>query len=299
MALRAPGGKIARPGEPPLSRERKGTMFMASLSISRAWEEAKARIATDGRLMAVVSAALVALPTLISEVVNPRSTGGEGGLLEACVVLIATLFTIVGQLAIIRLALGHTISVAEAISHSIRRLPYYVVAGLLILLGFFILAIPFGLVLVGAGVQLDRQSVGQSGLAGLLGLLFFAIAIFIGTRMLMSSPVASEEEIGPIAILRRSWTLTHGHFLRLFAFIVMFIIGAGVAVMAISWGATFVAVILLGPVAPMSVSALLVAFVDAVATGAVTVVLAVTLARIYVQLVKRDQIDVTVPTSGT
>lgn len=272
---------------------------MASLSISRAWEEAKARIAADGRLMAIVSAALVALPTLISEVVSPRSAGSEGGMFEACVVLAATLFTIVGQLAIIRLAIGPTVSVAEAISHSFRRLPYYLVAALLILLFFCILAIPFGIVLLVAGIPLDKDAIGASGLAALLGLLFLAIAIFVGTRMLMSSPVASEEEIGPIGILRRSWDLTNGHFLRLFGFIAMFILGAGLAVMAISWCATLVAVVLVGPVTRLSASALVVALVDAIVTGAATVVLAVTLSRIYVQLAGGDKFDISVPTSGT
>jgi len=116
--------------------------------------------------------------------------------------------------------------------------------------------------------------------------------------MLMSSPVASEEESGPIQILRRSWDLTRGHWWQLFGFMVLFIIGALVLIAAVNWGITAVAVILLGAIEPMSLSALVVGLFDSVVNGAVTVILAVMLARIYLQLTGRDTAGASVPRSG-
>jgi hypothetical protein len=62
--------------------------------------------------------------------------------------------------------------------------------------------------------------------------------------------------------------------------------------------AALVARLLLGPVEPLSVAALLVSLVSAIANAAVVTVLTVMLARIYVQLSGRESLDVSVPSSG-
>jgi membrane-anchored glycerophosphoryl diester phosphodiesterase (GDPDase) len=131
-----------------------------------------------------------------------------------------------------------------------------------------------------------------------LALLYLVLVIFICVRMLMTSPVASEEEAGPVQILRRSWELTSGHWWRLFGFILIFFLGAGVVIAVVNWVISFIAVMLLGPVEPMSASALVVALVDACVNATVTVLLAVMLARIYLQLAGRESLAVGVPRSG-
>lgn len=277
---------------------------MAVLSISRAWEETKARIATDGRLFSVVAAALVVLPALVLGVISPRTPSTEPTLLSVCIVLLSSLLALIGQIAIIRLAIRPAVSVGEAIAHGAKRLPVYFVAGLIVALALVIAAIPFFVALAASGVPIGsgdeaamREALAQSPLALLFLFLFVALACFVGIRMLMSSPVASEEPAGPIAILKRSWDLTAGHWWRLFGFLILFLIGAGIAMAAIGWAVSLVATMLFGPVEPMSVSALIVALVDAIANAVVTVILAVMLARIYVQLAGAEAASV--PSSGT
>lgn len=274
---------------------------MAALSISKAWEESKARIAADGRLMAIVAAALIVLPGLIVEVISPSSMRAESSLPESILFLLSALLALIGQLSIIRLAVTPAVSVGEAIGHGARRMPIYLVAAILLTIVFILALIPFGIAAYAAGVPFDRSSEQvflQSPVALLLSLLYFALLIFIAIRMLMSSPVASEEEAGPLQILRRSWDLTRGHWWRLFGFIVLFVIGALVLLAAVNWSVTGVAVVLFGPIVPMSVSALLVGLFDSIVNGAVTVFLAVMLARIYLQLTGRDTAGASVPRSG-
>ena len=64
-------------------------------------------------------------------------------------------------------------------------------------------------------------------------LLFIAIFVFLFVRLVMASPIASAEAIGPVAILRRSWRLTEGHWWPLFGFLLVFFIGAGIVAVAI------------------------------------------------------------------
>lgn len=183
-------------------------------------------------------------------------------------------------------------------------MPVYFVAGLIVAIGLILVAIPVFVALAASGLPLGtsddaamREALINSPSAVLLLLLFVIVAFFVGIRMLMSSPVASEEPTGPIEILRRSWRLTGGHWWRLFGFLMLFLIGAGIAMAAISWAVSLIAVMAFGPVAPMSLSALIVALVDAIANGVVTVFLAVMLARIYVQLAGGE--SASVPSSGT
>jgi hypothetical protein len=274
---------------------------MAVLSISKAWEESKARIAVDGRLMAVVAAALIVLPGLIVEVISPSALRSDSSVLESILFLLSSLLALIGQLAIIRLAVTPAVSVGEAIGHGARRMPIYLVAAILLTILFIVILIPFGVAAYAAGVPFDRsseQAFLQSPVAMVLSLLYMALLIFIAIRMLMSSPVASEEDAGPVQILRRSWDLTRGHWWRLFGFIVMFVIGALILIAAVNRAVTAFAVVLFGAIAPMSLSALLVGLFDSIVNGGVTVFLAVMLARIYLQLTGRTAAGASVPKSG-
>ena len=273
---------------------------MASLSISRAWDETKARIAADGKLMAVVAAALIVLPGLIVEVISPGSSRTQSSTTYTLLLLASSVLALVGQLSIIHLAVTPSVSVGEAIAHGARRMPIYLLAGILLTFGFFIALIPFAVAMYAAGVPLERgneQALMQSPVALLLTALYMLVVIFFAIRMMLTSPIASEEDAGPITIIRSSWNLTSGHWWRLFGFLVTFVIGALVVMTAVNLGVSSVAVALLGPVDPMSLSALFIGFFDSVVSGAATVFLAVMLARIYLQVAGRD--GVSVPRSGT
>jgi hypothetical protein len=300
MARQGGDGKIATPGQAQHkpSLDHRWGLHMAALSISQAWDESKARIASDGRLMMVVAIALIALPMAVMGVVSPRTAGAESTLVSSLFFLASSLLAIVGQLAVIRLAIGSDVSVGEAIGHAARRMPIYFLAALVIACALFLLMIPFVVILLAAGIPLDSEAA-RSPLAIIMLLAFIVLAIFVGVRMLMSSPVASEEAVGPIAIIRRSWQLTSGRFWRLFGFLAMFLIGAAVTVVAVNAAFTLLAVLIFGPVEPMSASALIVAIAEAVVNAAVTVLLAVMLARIYLQLAGRGSPDVSVPNSGS
>ncbi len=215
--------------------------------------------------------------------------------------LISSLLALIGQLAVIRLTVGSAVSVGEAIGHAARRMPIYFISGLIIALVCVLLVIPFALVAFAAGAPLgssNEQAILQSPAVMILSIFYLALVCFVGVRMLLASPVASEENVGPIGIIQRSWELTAGHWWRLFGFLMLFVIGAGIAMAAIGWGVALVAVLLFGPIAPMSLSALVLAIVNSVVNAAITVLLAVILARIYVQLAGPGS-TASVPSSGT
>jgi hypothetical protein len=288
----APGGRGTH------NRAHRIGGIMRNLSISRAWEESKAIIAREGRLFTSVALALVALPALVTGVIRPDGVSDASTPIWVdLVMIIASLIALAGQLALIRLAIGPSISVGEAIRHGLTRMPVYLLAAILIIVALLLLAVPFAAALIALGVPMDRTPTAFTPGVALVIVIYFAAAIFLGVKMCMSATAASAEPIGAIAIIKRSWDLTDGHWWRLFGFLLLFFIAAVVLLIGAAAAVGAVDAILLGPIDPMSASALVLALVQAVLNTLITTVLAVMLARIYVQLSGRG--EVTVPISGT
>jgi hypothetical protein len=261
---------------------------MRALSISAAWEEVRAILIRDGRLYVSVALALIALPSAINTLLNP-----SGGMNAAnapawivAVTLVASLIALSGQLALIRLALGPSTTVGSAIGHGLRRMPIYLLSIILMVIALFVLLIPLGILLALLGMPITgtAMKVQVTPATSIAFLLFFLIVVFFAVRLILSAPVASAENTGPIAILRRSWTLTSGHWWSLFGFLLLFVVGAIVVLIAVGSAVGVAVRLTLGPLDPMSAPALVFALVEALVSAAVSALFALMLARIYVQL---------------
>jgi len=148
------------------------------------------------------------------------------------------------------------------------------------------------------GVPLQAKPVPASPGLLVLSLLFFALVLFLAVRFIMAGAVASAEQAGPIAILKRSWNLTSGHFWPLFGFIVVYLIAAVVVLLAVVSATGALVGLFIGSVQPLSTGALILALVQAVVSAAVSTLFFVMIARIYAQLAGRDA-QVSVRSSGT
>jgi ABC-type Fe3+ transport system permease subunit len=107
----------------------------------------------------------------------------------------------------------------------------------------------------------------------------------------MAMPVASVEEEGPLGLLQRSWALTSGHWLKLFGFLIIFMIGAVVVLLAVQMVMGSLTALMFDSRGPMSLAALISSLVQAIATGIFSVLFTLMLARIYVQLSGRTTIE--------
>jgi len=266
---------------------------MTKLSISQAWDECRAILARDGKLIGAVALALFVLPGILLNVVLPRAKAGampQPGLWMA-VVLVVLVISFVGQLSIVRLALGPHITVGEAIAHGARRVLSYLGAVL-------IWTVPF--LLVGsvlyetAGADRAQPSVAAS----LLLLAVSVVGIYVGVRLILISAVASAEAGGPIAILRRTFALTHGNWWRLFGFMLIFGLGALALLWAVGSVVGLVARLTFGDLSPLSVGGLIVIIVSQLISAVVSVVLFVMIARLYGQSTGQAGVQASVPSTG-
>lgn len=262
------------------------------LSISRSWDEAKEILRRDGRLIAAIALAMIVLPSTIQALVTPAAPQGEmpepGGWM--LVALAAILVGVVGQIAILRIAIGPPTTVGDAINHGARRMPVLIAAMLI-----------WVLPIVMVGLLLVRKVTPAQPSGGAV-LAFFALMIlliYLAVRLIVSAPVASAEKVGPVAILKRSWELTKGNWWRLFGFLVLLMIAAVIVMIALGSLMGAIGGLFLGGTDPMSVGALLVALVTQLGIAVLSVVFLVMSARIYAQLAGAGEVEASVPSSGT
>lgn len=273
---------------------------MASkLSISRAWDDTREVLRRDGKLITSVALALIVLPVAIGLLVAPPKalSGVEPAKWAGFVSLIVSLIGIAGQIAIIRLALGPAISVKEAIQHGFKRLVPAFAALFLFGLAAAIVAIPLMLVIAGpdalksAVAEQPTPALGRALL--IIGLLLLAAAV----RFQLIMPVASAETGNPFQILRRSWELSKGQFLRLLGFLLLSLILALVLVLFLGQvGGALIAKTLFGTIAPFSLAALITGLLSGAAQAAFAMIVSVMMGRIYVQLA--GGAEASVPSSG-
>ena len=265
---------------------------MAKLSLSKAWDETKGVVSRDGKLIATVALAMFFLPGVIVGVMEPEAKPIPVTMTDAVVAIVLGLIAVIGQLAIIRMALGSRLTVGEAIGHGARRTPAYFAAGLLwagplAVAGYF----AFG---GGDAFRAPESATGGQVAAAFLVLM---VMLVIGVRMMMTSPVASSEQGGPIDILKRSWALTSGHWWKLFGLLCVFLLLIIIVMAAVGAVVGIVSRILFDPIEPMTVGALFIAVCTQLVSAIFTTGLLVMLARIYVQLCASP--SASVPSSGT
>lgn len=265
---------------------------MADVSISRAWDESKAIIARDGKLLVTLALALIGLPSLISAILAPETeSGAERDPLTLLVMLVGGIVAIAGQLAIARMALSPSTTVGGAIRHGFRRLLPQLGALLLMVGGAVLILLPFVLLAQAWGAEFTAEGPRNwSGSLTLLALLLVGVFIYFGVRLMLTTPVAAAEQGGAVMIIKRSWELTRGRFWRLFGFLVAILIA--IIIISVAIGAAFGVAIatFLGPIEPMSASALAIGLLQALINAAFTTLFVVMLVRIYAQASGRESI---------
>ena len=267
---------------------------MSALSISSAWDETKALLARDGRLFASVALALIVLPAAVMGVVDPRVAQGDSApVWFNLLIFVVSLISLAGQLALIRLALGPSITVGGAIAHGFRRLPIYFLALVLLTFGIVIVLLPFIFAAAGLGMNVEggAEAAAVTGpIVFLVIVIAIAILVFM-TRFMVAMPVASTERAGPLTILKRSWALTTGHWAKLFGFLIVFSIAAVVVLLAVNVVLGSLTALLFDARGPMTLGALVESLLSAIVTGALSVLFTLMLARVYVQLSGRDTVE--------
>lgn len=260
---------------------------MSSLSIGRAWDEGKAALRANQKWIVPVALGLILLPAVIVSMVEPQVPTGQQPPPGSWMLVAAAmaLVMIVGQLAIVLMVNGWRGSVGEAIGKALRRTPTFVIAFLCVMVPV-ILIISFLLAIIGIGTSASGQVdwATFSGVGWLLLLLCMVLVLYLSIRLLPLIAVVASENDGPVASLKRSWSLTSGHFWRLLGFLLMLMIGFLIVALAVGALIGTLVTLTLGPTEPWSLSLLLISLAGGLVQAAFVMVYIAMIARIYAQL---------------
>jgi Membrane domain of glycerophosphoryl diester phosphodiesterase len=271
---------------------------MPQLSISRAWEESRAIFARDGGLITAVALALLVLPATVAGVITPP-VGGRPSYEGRVISLIAGCIGLAGQLAIVRLAIGPSTTVGQAIQHGVRRFLPTFAAVLMLVVAFAVIVIPVMLLLIWlrvVGMPVEGQQPPAS-----FAIFSFAMAIaalLVSIKFCMIVPVSVAQQPGPLTILKRSWSITSGNYWRLLGFMLLIVVAAIIVLLAAQFVGLFAARLIAGNITPLSLAALVLSLFRAVASAGMTILFALMLSRIYLQLAGRNEVHASVPSSG-
>ena len=273
---------------------------MTSLSISKAWDETKAILARDGKLIVSVALALIVLPTAIGAMVAPppNLSGQDPPSWSPLLGLLIALIGVAGQIALIRLALAPTV-VGDAIGHGFKRLLPAFLALLLFGIGLVVLLTPVLIVLVGGdSLQAAASGTPQPEVVRAM-LLVGLIAVALAARFQLMLPVAAAERGGPIHILKQAWKHGRGNYWRLLAFVLLSLLLAVMIVLVIGQlMGGLLAKAVFGLVEPFSVGALIAGLISGAAQAAFAVIVSVMFARIYLQAAGGAAAEASVPSSA-
>ena len=264
---------------------------MSSLSIGKAWDEAKAALQANRKLIVPVALGLVLLPAVIVSMVEPQVPPGEQPPAGSwmLVALAMVIVMMVGQLAIVLMVNGWRGSVGEAIGRAARRTPTFLLAVLSYLVPvifiFSVMLAIMGIGTSGSG-EVDWANFSTTGWLVLFACLL--ILIYFSVRLMPLTPVIALEQIGPIGALKRSFVMTAGHFWRLLGFVLM--LGIAFLIVAITVGAVVGALVTVvaGPPEPWSLSLLVIALAAGLVQAGFVLVYLGMLARVYSQLSAGD-----------
>lgn len=262
------------------------------LSIGQAWDEAKRVFRADGRAIFAIVLALAVLPGAILETAAPSSTRtADTPWWIALLGLVAALLSLTSQIAISRIALGYPSTVGGALGLAFRRVPA-LLGALLLAIVPFVLALTAMTMSLGVAATLTPANVSAS--VALVLLVIMLATVFVLIRLIFLTPMAADRDLGPIGLLKETWHLTRGRFLKLLGLIVILMLVGLLLVGALGGAVSAVIILAFGPIASGSLSALLVALVQQLLAATVSVLFIVVVCRLYLQAT-RGNANVSVP----
>lgn len=225
------------------TRDQKRTMAQRKLDMGKAWTEATGLIGANRDTISAIAGLFFFLPAfaaalLVPEMsattgIGPTRTGGtvdQQAEIEAALGQITAMYAdnwllfliiivtgFVGSMSLLALLSDRgNPTVGEALNKGVRSIPSYIAAQLLSALAAG-LAIGLPLGLLGA--------LAPPAITAVIGLMLVVILIYAAVKFSLIAPViAIDEERNPITALVRSWRLTKGNSLRIFAFFLLLFI---------------------------------------------------------------------------
>ena len=271
-------------------------MAQHKLDMGKAWMQATGLMSANRDTISAIAGLFFFLPSMASalfvpELANPPQPAAPAGanpelVMQAMIDQVAAIYAanwpillgliavqFIGSMSLFALLTDRgNPTVSEALGTGIRSMPSYIAAQLAsVLLASLAIGIPLGVI----------SALGGPAVAALAALVAFGLIAYVLIKLSLVAPViAIEGERNPFTAVGRSWQLTKGNSLRIFAFIALLVVVVGIISVLVS-GVLGLVLAALGDTVATIGGGLVSALVNAV----LTVVFLVVTVAIYRQMV--------------
>lgn len=271
-------------------------MAQHKLDMGKAWVQATGLMGANRDTISAIAGLFFFLPSMASalivpELANPSQPDAPAGadpelVMQAMIdqmseiyaanwpILLAVFIVqFIGSMSLFALLTDRgNPTVGEALKTGLKSMPSYIAAQLLmVLLASLAIGLPLGVI----------SALGGAAVAGLAVLVAMVLIVYVLVKLSLVAPViAIEGERNPFTAIGRSWQLTKGNSLRIFAFVLLLVIVIGIISALVSGILGLVLAALGDPVATIGNGV-----VNALINALLTVVFLVVTVAIYRQLV--------------
>jgi hypothetical protein len=253
------------------------------ISMNQVWDDSIAFIRRESVLVIPLTLATLYIGDVVANLATGFSMPAKPNALATVAVLGATIWSIVGQLAIVSLILKSGQSVGEALSHGAARIFKVLVIALLIGIVVALALTPIGVIAVayGANPAIPETFQKLPAWLGLIVLAAFGALVWLGIRLALINALIMDRNPGVLTTLKDGFALTNGISARLFLVtllyaVLLLVLGGAVKFVA---GSLF-ALIGSGLGSPFA-GAVLTALVTGVVNAALALIATVFLAILY------------------
>ncbi len=218
--------------------------------MNRAWSQATAMVSANWQYLALIAGIFFLLPNLLMVVAFPDMMGmllnpaGDPEQLAAqiqtqliplfAMIVVVMLLSIVGYAAMVSLLGPNRPTVGEALRATMRALPTLLGMVAVSLVGYVVLGLAAGLVMVLVVLALSFV-IGEIAATMLAVIVFLVVLLWLAMRFILVTPaVMLDGERNPVRAFVRSWKLTGPHHSRIFGFFILLMVAYAVISMVVS-----------------------------------------------------------------
>lgn len=253
------------------------------ISMNQAWDDAVAFIRRESTLLVPLALATFLVSDVVGTLVGPKDTGAQPSGLATLFVLIATLWSIVGQLSIMSLVLKPGLSVAEALRIGISRLGKVVIVALILAAVFVVAMLPVVVSMLSSGVNpaLPDTFRNLPVWASLYALFAMGGLVWLAVRMILANALIVDRNPGISDVFKTGFALTRGIVAQIFLVLLIYVIVLLILSGAVRFVAGSLFALIGGAIGSPFAGAVMTALVSGLVSAALSLVAAVFVASLY------------------
>ena len=215
-----------------------------SISMSAIWDESAALIRRESHLMVPVALATVGIGSVISGFTQPETPAAGLGASGAFGFVIGNILSLIGNLAMMALALMPGMSVGESLRLAVARMPKMIGIVALFLIALIVMMIPIAIIIKMSGAPISANMTAKDlpAVAVLSALIVGAVLLYVSARLLTLSATVVDRNPPVIEAIKSSFAATRGIAAKIVGVVVLFFVvtlvvsGAAASISGILFG---------------------------------------------------------------